>query len=71
MTTRVSFLFIGLFHHILSPCGKIRDKLDHQLSLARKMQLVDAVQEIAMQENDKAWMSAEFAMILNDQETIR
>ena len=35
------------------------------------MQLVDAVQEIAMQENDKTWMSAEFAMILNDQETIR
>lgn len=45
--------------------------MDHQLSLTRKMQLVDAVQEIAMNENSTDWLSSEYVEILNDQETIR
>jgi hypothetical protein len=51
--------------------SQIRPKLEHQLSLTRKMQLVDAVQEIAMQEGDLSWLSEEYAAILRDQETIR
>lgn len=35
------------------------------------MQLVDAVQEIAMAEPDLAWLSQEHQDILRDQETIR
>lgn len=35
------------------------------------MQLVDAVQEIAMQESDLSWMTEEYAAVLRDQETIR
>eukprot|EP01035_Chromulina_nebulosa_P027911 gene27911-36771_t len=50
----------------------IREKLEHQLSLTRKMQLVDAVQEITMQEaGDTPWLSAEYADVLTHQETIR
>ncbi len=41
------------------------------MSLTRKMQLVDAVQEIAMQETDLSWLSEEYSAILRDQETIR
>ena len=51
--------------------GQIRPKLEHQLSLTRKMQLVDAVQEIAMQEGELSWMGEEYATILREQETIR
>jgi hypothetical protein len=35
------------------------------------MQIVDAVQEIAMQEPDTSWLSEEYASILRDQEDIR
>lgn len=49
----------------------IREKLEYQLSLTRKIQLLDAVQEISMQETDKAWMSDEFSVMLRDQELIR
>lgn len=56
---------------IASFLSLIRSKLDHQLSLTRKMKLVDAVQEIAMQESDLSWMSEEYAEILREQETIR
>lgn len=35
------------------------------------MELVDAIQEIAMQEVDTSWLSEEYADILRDQETIR
>lgn len=49
----------------------IRSKLEHQLSLARKIQLVDAVQEISMQENSLAWLSDDYKDILEDQERIR
>ena len=52
-------------------CEQIRDKLEYQLSLARKVQLVDAIQEIAMQENNTGWLSEEYAAILHDQENIR
>ena len=52
---------------------QIRPKLDYQFSLARKMELVDAVQEIAMIDNNSnnEWMSEEYKEILRDQESIR
>mmetsp|Transcript_16480 Transcript_16480/g.15800 ORF Transcript_16480/g.15800 Transcript_16480/m.15800 type:complete len:748 (+) Transcript_16480:77-2320(+) len=49
----------------------IRSKLEYQLSLARKMELVDAIQEISMQETDISWLSAEYKDILANQEIIR
>jgi len=55
----------------------IRPKLEHQLSLSRKMELVDAVQEIAMVDagannaSSAEWMSEEYREILQNQETIR
>jgi hypothetical protein len=56
----------------ISPiCPQIRSKLEHQLSLARKMELVDSILEISMQEPDTSWLSAEYASILKNQETIR
>jgi cell division GTPase FtsZ len=64
-------------------CPKqIRPKLDYQFSLARKMELVDAVQEIAMVDATAGaggaggagaveWLSEEYQEILRDQEQIR
>ncbi|CAM9525509.1 unnamed protein product [Ectocarpus fasciculatus] len=46
-------------------------KLEYQVSLARKFNLIDAVAEIALQEPDTRWLSAEYAEILRDQEKIR
>lgn len=55
---------------------KIRPKLDFQFSLAHKMEIVDAVQEIAMMDNvggtsANDWMFDEYKEILRDQELIR
>jgi hypothetical protein len=55
---------------------QIRPKLDYQFSLARRMELVDAVQEIAMIDNAggttaNEWLSEEYREILRDQEQIR
>lgn len=49
----------------------IRPRLEHQISLARKMELLDALQEITMQETDTRWLAPEFADMVRDQETIR
>jgi hypothetical protein len=50
----------------------IREKLEYQLSLSRKMQLVDAIQELAMQDNNNSdWLSPEYLEILKDQERVR
>eukprot|EP01035_Chromulina_nebulosa_P016891 gene16891-22379_t len=54
----------------------IRNKLEYQISLARKMDLVEAVQEIAMQQDNSdntslSWLSAEYAEILKNQDLIR
>eukprot|EP01038_Epipyxis_sp_PR26KG_P007245 gene7245-9877_t len=54
----------------------IRSKLDHQLSLSRKILLVDAIQEIAMMKEtadhkNSNWLSTEYNDILLEQETIR
>lgn len=58
----------------------IRPKLEHQLSLSRKMQLVDSVQELAMADAAPAdggsqpsleWMTEEYRDILRNQESIR
>jgi Bardet-Biedl syndrome 7 protein len=49
----------------------IREKLEYQLSLTRKMELIDAIQEITLQEPDTRWLSVEYAEILRDKELIR
>ena len=49
----------------------IREKLEYQLSLSRKVDLIDAIQEITLQESDTRWLSVEYAEILRDKETIR
>ena len=60
------------YTYVLDFLLQIRGKLEHQLSLTRKMQLVDAVQEITMQENgDTPWLSEEYVDVLKHQETIR
>ncbi len=52
--------------------GLIREKLEYQLSLARKIQLVDAIQELSIQDNNSTdWLSPEYVEILRDQENIR
>lgn len=56
---------------------QIRPKLEYQFALQRKMELVDAVQEIAMIDNaggasaNNEWLSEEYKEILRDQEQIR
>lgn len=49
----------------------IRGKLEHLLSLARKVEIVDAIMEIAHQDTDNSWLSAEYKDILASQETIK
>ena len=49
----------------------IREKLEYQLSLSRKMELIDAIQEITLQEPDTRWLSVEYAEILRDKDIIR
>jgi hypothetical protein len=49
----------------------VEPKLTHQLSLSKKMALVDAVQEIAMTDGGSEWLSDEYKQILRDQESIR
>lgn len=57
----------------------IRPKLEYQISLARKVDLVEAIQEVSMQTDATgngnnvatAWLSPEYAEILAQQETIR
>lgn len=49
----------------------LRSKLDYQLSLSRKFELLDSLQEITMQEDNISWLPAEYADILQNQESIR
>jgi len=49
----------------------IRGKLEHLLSLARKVDIVDAIMEIAQLEGDNSWLSAEYRAILDSQETVK
>ena len=49
----------------------VRPKLDYQISLARKMEIVDSIQEITMQESDTSWLPSEYKDILVNQELIR
>mmetsp|Transcript_15697 Transcript_15697/g.26168 ORF Transcript_15697/g.26168 Transcript_15697/m.26168 type:complete len:743 (-) Transcript_15697:124-2352(-) len=49
----------------------IRERLEYQLSLTRKMELIEAIQEITLQEPDTRWLSVEYAEILRDKELIR
>jgi hypothetical protein len=59
---------------------QIRPKLEYQISLARKVDLVEAIQEVSMQTDSTgvgnsqaaaAWLSPEYAEILAQQEAIR
>lgn len=45
--------------------------MEYQLSLSRKVQLVDAIQELAQQDSSPSWMTEEYVQILKDQEIIR
>ncbi|KAJ1416466.1 hypothetical protein B484DRAFT_454267 [Ochromonadaceae sp. CCMP2298] len=57
---------------VASFLGLVQPKLEHQLSLSKKMALVDAVQEIAMTDaSSTEWLSDEYKQILGAQETIR
>lgn len=58
-------LAVPVFLDLLFP------KLEYQVSLAKKFNLIDAVAEIALQETDMRWLSAEYADILRNQEKIR
>lgn len=46
-------------------------RLEHQLSLAKKMDILDVLTEITMQEPDPRWLSAEYAAVVRDSEQIR
>jgi len=51
---------------------QIKPKLTYQVSLARKMDVIDSIQEIAMQDtSSQSWLSAEYLEILQNQTTIR
>mmetsp|Transcript_298 Transcript_298/g.283 ORF Transcript_298/g.283 Transcript_298/m.283 type:complete len:734 (-) Transcript_298:90-2291(-) len=56
---------------VVSFLSLIRGRLEYQLSLARKMNLIEALQEITIQENDLRWLSIEYNEIIRDQENIR
>lgn len=56
---------------VFSFLSLIRARLEHQLSLSRKMTLIEAIQEITMQESDLRWLSPEYAEILRDEDKIR
>jgi len=53
----------------------IRPKLDVQINLTRKMQVVDAIQEIAMMDaaegGSNQWLCKEYSDIYNEQEALR
>lgn len=49
----------------------LADKLHYQQSLERKVQLVDAIHELSLQETNPVWLSSEYREILAQQETIR
>jgi hypothetical protein len=54
---------------------QIRPKLDVQINLTRKMQVVDAIQEIAMMDaaegGSNQWLCKEYSDIYNEQEALR
>ena len=49
----------------------IRPKLEYQLSLASKMEILDSLEEITQQEEDKSWLQKEFIEIFANQKEIR
>lgn len=49
----------------------LAEKLEYQQSLERKVQLVDAIHELSLQESNPMWLSSEYRDILAQQETIR
>lgn len=49
----------------------IQAKVEYQLSLTRKMELLDSLQEITIQETDISWLQPEYSNILSNSELIR
>ena len=56
---------------IASYLSLIQSKLEYQLSLNRRIDLVDSIREITMQENDTRWLSSEYADIVSNEQSIR
>ncbi|XP_076467410.1 BBSome complex member BBS7-like [Babylonia areolata] len=49
----------------------IHPRLEHQLLLAKKVQLLDALKELQVNENDLSFMSPEYQQILEDADTLQ
>ena len=49
----------------------IQGKLDHELNLERKINLLEALQELSTSETDDSWLSNDYRDILANQEQIR
>lgn len=49
----------------------VHPKLDKQLALARKVELISSVEEIKMQETDLSWLSPEYQEVLENTEQIQ
>lgn len=56
---------------VVSFLSLVRPKLEYQLSLANKMEILDSLEEITQQETDKSWLQKEYVDILANQKEIR
>ena len=63
--------FIANSKSIPSYLSLIQPKLEYQLTLTRRIDLLDSIREMSMQETDARWLSAEYADILKDEQCIR
>jgi len=58
-------------HTIVSMLEGIDPKLQYQMSLARKAQVIDAIKELAMQQDGAPWLSQDYREILEGADHIR
>eukprot|EP00753_Platysulcus_tardus_P008396 PLAT15951.1.p1 GENE.PLAT15951.1~~PLAT15951.1.p1 ORF type:complete len:726 (+),score=440.69 PLAT15951.1:25-2202(+) len=64
-------------HHDIEPASVphvlalLHPKLDYQLSLASKVDMIEALEEVKMQEADLSYLAADYRAILDNAETIR
>merc|ERR1712028_111348 len=49
----------------------VHPKLDHQLQLARRVQLVDAVKEVQMQEDTTEWMTDDYKDLIEHADALK
>jgi Bardet-Biedl syndrome 7 protein len=68
--------FMGNSRSIPSYLSLMSPKLEYQLSLTRRVDLLDSIREMSMQETDNpnarcCWLSAEYADILKNEQCIR